>query len=77
MYRAKWIKLGGNEYRPDGGVVVRVEQDLPIIGNIKAINVINGNVFIFNVTLYSTYCEKHYRAYHYWNSIHEISMTWP
>jgi len=63
IYRAKWIKLCGNEYKPDAGVVVRVEHDLPIIGQIKSINIINGNVVIFHLSLYSTSYENHHRAY--------------
>ena len=63
IYRAKWIKLCGNECKPDAGVFVRVEHDLPIICQIKSINIINGNVVIFHLSIYSTSYENHHRAY--------------
>ena len=62
-YRANWIKLCGNEYKSNAGVVVRVERDLPIIGQIKTINIINGSVVMFHLSLYSTLYQKHHRAY--------------
>ena len=60
---ANWIKFCGSEYKPDAGVVVSVKHDLPIIGCIKDVYLINRKEVAFNATLHSTYYEKHFRAY--------------
>jgi len=68
-FRTNWVKFCGSEYRPDAGVVISVEQDLPVVGCIKAIYVINGKEVAFNVTLHLTFYEKHFRAYVLENNI--------
>lgn len=63
FFRTNWIKFCGNEYRNDAGIVINVEQDLPVVGYIKALYLVNGKEVAFNVSLYSTLYEKHFRAY--------------
>ena len=44
-------------------MIVDVEDDLPIIGQIENIYVVDGSNIILNVQLFSTLYEQHYRAY--------------
>ena len=40
-----------------------VEHDLPVVGRIKDIHVINGNKILFHVKSFYTNFEPHFRAY--------------
>jgi len=53
----------GTEYRKNVGVIVYVEHDLPVIGCIKDIYLINSTEVLFSVKLHHTCYEKHFRAY--------------
>ena len=44
-------------------MIVDVIDDLPVIGQIKDIYVVEGSTIIFNVQQFSTLYEQHYRAY--------------
>ena len=62
--RTKWVKTDGTEYKVDTGVILDVdEDDLPVVGCIRHIYVINNTKVIFDVTKYTTTFEPHFRAY--------------
>lgn len=44
-------------------MIVDVTDDLPVIGQIEDIYVVEGSTVIFNVQQFSTLYEQHYRAY--------------
>ena len=44
-------------------MIVDVTDDLPIIGQIEDIYVVDGSTIIFNVKQFSTLYEQHYRVY--------------
>lgn len=62
-YRCRWIKVNGDEYKPAAGVILEVEHDLPVVGIIQDVYLINGNEVMFHVKQFSTSFEPHYRAY--------------
>lgn len=61
--RCKWVKIDGDEYRISSGVILDVKDDLPVVGVIQDIYVVNGNKVILQVEEYSTSFNPHYRAY--------------
>ena len=61
--RTKWVKSQGHEYKIDAGVIIKVEHDLPIVGRIEDIYVINGSKVLFDLKLYTTHYEPHFRAF--------------
>jgi len=44
-------------------VIIDVKDDLPVVGQIQEIYVIDNSDIIFNVQQFSTLYEEHYRAY--------------
>ena len=62
-YRSKWIKVDGTIYKQSTGIVLRMEDDLPQIGEILNIYTVNGATVIFRVVPFSTSYNSHYRAY--------------
>ena len=63
IFRTKWVKTDGHEYKIDTGIIVVVEHDLPVVGRIKDIHVINGNKILFHVKSICTNFEPHFRTY--------------
>ena len=62
--RTKWVKTDGAEYKVDAGVILDVdEDDLPLVGCIRSIYIVNNTRIIFDVTRYTTTFEPHFRAY--------------
>lgn len=62
--RTKWVKTDGVEYKVDAGVILDVhEDDLPVVGCIHHIHVVDNTKVIFDVTKYATTFEPHFRAY--------------
>ena len=61
---ANWIKTSINEYRIGDGIIIRVdsENDLPVIGKILKLYVVNGEI-CFEVRMFSSQYEPHYRVY--------------
>lgn len=45
------------------GVIIDVKDDLPIIGQIEAIYLVDGSIVILDVQQFLTFYEQHYRAY--------------
>ena len=57
------MKTHGHEFKLDVGVIYDVEHDLPIIGKVQEIYIIDGCKVLFNVNLYWTHYQPHFRAY--------------
>jgi len=57
------MKLDGDEYKVNAGIIVDFVHDLPIVGKIKQLLVINKTDLAFEVAQYSTYYERQFRAY--------------
>jgi len=49
------MKIHGNEYKLNSGIIAGFIHDLPIVGKIKQLLVINETDLAFVVILYSTY----------------------
>ena len=59
-----WIKVDGNEYKLETGVIIEVlTDDMPTIGVIKKIFLINGQTFFFRLNAYKCTYDAHFRAY--------------
>lgn len=63
MRRCNWVRCHSIEYKLFAGVILNVEHDLPVVGVITDIYVVNGDRVLFSVEQYSTSYEPHYRAY--------------
>ena len=65
IFRCKWVAIGvgGNDYRPDAAIVYAVINDLPQVGQIRKIFLVNDDVVIFECECFITYYNNHYRAY--------------
>ena len=61
--RTSWVKTHGQEYKINTGVIYDVEHDLPLVGKIEDIWIVDGCKVIFNVKLYFTHYQPHFRAY--------------
>ena len=62
-FRTDWIKKDGDCYKLKAGVIIDVQDDLPIIGQIEDIYVVDGSTIILSVQQFHTIYEQHYRAY--------------
>lgn len=61
--RAKWIVLDGIEYKNATALVYNMEQDLPKVGVITAIYVVNSSKVLLDVDCFDTMCNSHFHAY--------------
>ena len=59
-FRTKWVKTNGHEYKINAGVILDVEHDLPVVGKIKDMYVIDGYKVLFGVKSFFTYFEPHF-----------------
>ena len=57
------MKSDGVQYKQNAGVIIDVEDDLPVVGQIEEIYVADNVKIFFKLNLYYTYYEPHYRAY--------------
>ena len=58
------METNGHEYKRDAGIIYTVEHDLPLVGKIQDIYIIDGSSkVLFNVKPYLTYYQPHFRAY--------------
>ena len=57
------MRVSGNEYKISTGVILDVEHDLPMVGIIQDIYIVNEDKVIFCVDQSSTSYEPHFRAY--------------
>ena len=58
-----WVKSNGLCYKPKAGIIIYVEDDLPVVGQIEEIYVADKITIFLKVTQCLTYYEPHYRAY--------------
>ena len=66
------MKTKGNEYKRGVGIILGVDDDdLPQIGCVQDVYVIDNNQILFSVKKFSTTCEPHFRAY----LLHEEDVT--
>lgn len=71
-FRTKWVKTKGNEYKHGVGIMLGVDDDdLPQIGCIQDVYVIDNDKVLFSVKKFSTTYEPHFRAY----VLHEEDVT--
>jgi len=62
--RAKWVKVGGTEYRRGTGVIHCTHRGLPQVAEVSAIYVVNGARVVFKCRTYRTeYHNEHFRLY--------------
>lgn len=62
-FRTKRVKTKGNEYKCGVGIILGVDDDLPEIGYVHEIYVVDENKVLFNITKFSTTYESHFHAY--------------
>ena len=63
FYSARWVKMDGIEYKRNAGVVCGMNHDLPTVGKITSLLVINSDKLYFRVQLFSSLYIEHFRAY--------------
>ena len=59
----KWVKADGVEFKKGAGVVFGMKNDLPQVGQITSIYVINCGTVLFRAFLYKTSWIPHFRGY--------------
>ena len=52
----------GIEYKKNAGVICGMNADLPTVGQISSIFVVNGNTVLFSVQMFSSVYVEHFRA---------------
>ena len=66
------------EYRKGVGVVYQMEDDLPLVGQVNDISVVNGGKVFLEVDCFCSYYESHYRVLYVLealNSVKTITLT--
>ena len=63
FYGARWIKVDGIEYKKYVGVIYSMVHDLPNIGQIISIFVVNNKIPVLEVKCFSTVYIEHLRVY--------------
>ena len=53
-YRCKWVKIQGDEYKVSAGVILNVMDDLPTVGIIQNIYIVNGDIWTSLSSLHIT-----------------------
>ena len=62
-FSAKWVCINGVEYRKDAGVIYKIEDDLPFVGQITCILVVDSTKVFLEIACFSSYYNSHYRVY--------------
>ena len=57
------MKTDGNEYHNGTGFVHSFVDDLPLVGKILAIYIVNDGTIVFKAHTYGTSYNKHFRSY--------------
>lgn len=69
IFRTKWAKASGIEYKYGVGIILGVdEDDLPLLGRVDDIYVLNSTTVVLRVAKFCTTYKPHYRAY----MLHEL-----
>ena len=61
--RTKWVKADGMEFKKGAGIVIGMKNDLPQIGQITSIYVIDGGTVLFRAIPFSSSWLSHFRGY--------------
>lgn len=70
-YRAKWVKVDGVEYKKNAGIVYDMSADLPKVGQITSVFVVNEITVVLELDCYSSEYIEHFRAY----KLHSLKST--
>ena len=70
-YRAKWVKVDGVEYKKNAGIIYDMSADLPKVGQVTSVFVVNETTVVFEVDCYSSVYIEHFRAY----KLHSLKST--
>ena len=62
-FRTKWVKADGCEYKKGAGLVIQMKQDLPHIGKISTIYILNNDTIVFRVLPFYTQPLPHFQGY--------------
>ena len=58
------MKIDGDEYRKDTGFVHKIdEDDIPQVGQISHIYVVNGKTVVFKAQRFNSFYHSHFRCY--------------
>ena len=63
VFSCKWIKIDSNKCELGAGVIFDVKHDLPIVGVIQDIYIVNGDKAFFDVKQFSTFYGPYYWTY--------------
>ena len=74
-YRARWVKVNGIEYKKDVGVIYDMTADLPKVGQVTSVFVVNDNTVVFEMNCFSSVYVEHFRAYTLQALNHEATIT--
>ena len=67
-YRAKWIRVNGQQYKPSCAVVIGIGDEYPQFGEVEHIFIVDGRALL-QVETYSTRgFSSHYHVYHIENT---------
>ena len=61
--RTKWVKADGVEFKKGAGIVFGMKNDLPQVGQITSVYVINGGTVLFRATPFTSSWLPHFRGY--------------
>lgn len=61
--RTRWVKVDGNLYKPNAGIIIGVDDDLPVVGKIQDIYILDSKKILFCIKQFCTLYEPHYHAY--------------
>ena len=61
--RMKWVKIDGSEFRSGAGFVHSIHEDLPQIGQISDIYLLDEKKLVFKAVNYTTTYHPHFHAY--------------
>ncbi len=62
-YSARWVTVDGIEYKRNVGIIYDMTADLPKVGQVTSIFVVNDNTVIFAVKCFSSIYVEHFRTY--------------
>ncbi len=62
LFRARWVKIQGTEYREQCALLIAVEDDYPVFARVEDIYVIDGSRIVFQVCVFRTltFCRHHH-----------------
>ena len=64
LYRTKWVKIDGSAFRREAGFVYGMKDDMPQVGQISNIFIINEREVLFKAQMFTTTYDSHFHCYH-------------